>query len=340
MSVHDDLRRITFSEGKLSHKAGPGGKQLTYVDTRHLQDALDTYAPGWTAYFDVWPSVDLVHHWEGTDDKGNTITNRVQAPGFFAVYAPPQVSCRCTLLVDGVQRQDVGQGADWFDASNQSFRKACCAHGLGRYLWIPGSSIPTRPEKEEPSLEDEAKHPSLRPAAKQAQAESEPNFYQEEPPPEDELPPLPPKVESEAIADLEELRKSFEVAMNDLQDAALLNWLDALRKLDKNSTDKDTGEWKPMSEAQYGFLTGKIDNDKNFLELDLKHDMLLYCLLSRVVDRTHRPGWRVAGSEYKGKTYEGLLWAMTDGSQSEYREMLDAAASVLVDVRDGFEVPF
>jgi hypothetical protein len=104
MSIHEQLRAYRFQPNDLDWKivTDKGAKALVapYADPRLYQDVLDALAPGWESEFLPWGSESVI----------------------------------CRLTVDGVIRSEVGVGGE-HDASNQAFRKACCAHGLSRYLW-------------------------------------------------------------------------------------------------------------------------------------------------------------------------------------------------------------
>jgi hypothetical protein len=99
------LTSYRFPAALLSTKPGPKGRTLTFVDVRHIAGVLDALAPGWT----------------------NTITLSHNGTEYAAI---------CDLTVEGIIRADVGSGETPPDASNQAFRRAAAAHGLGRYLWV------------------------------------------------------------------------------------------------------------------------------------------------------------------------------------------------------------
>jgi len=99
------LSSYRFAANQLSTKPGPKGKVLTYVDVRHIAAALDSLAEGWSS------DVTLSHNGQ-------------------------EYAAVCRLVISGIVRSDVGSGETPPDASNQAFRRAAAAHGLGRYLWV------------------------------------------------------------------------------------------------------------------------------------------------------------------------------------------------------------
>ncbi len=90
-------------------KDGTRALAAAYVDARHYQHRLDTLAPGWeTEYEFIKPDGSLV---------------------------------KCRLTINGVTREEVGESDP--DENNtatsavaQSFKRACAAFGLGRYLYF------------------------------------------------------------------------------------------------------------------------------------------------------------------------------------------------------------
>ncbi len=100
-----------FVEWKPQATTKDGTKALAaaYVDARHYQHRLDTLAPGWeTEYQFIKPDGSLV---------------------------------KCRLTINGVTREEVGESD--VDENNtatsavaQSFKRACAAFGLGRYLYF------------------------------------------------------------------------------------------------------------------------------------------------------------------------------------------------------------
>jgi hypothetical protein len=90
-------------------KDGKRALAAAFVDARHYQHRLDEVAPGWqTEYEFIKPDGSLV---------------------------------KCRLTVCGVTREDVGESDATEDntatsAIAQSFKRACAAFGLGRYLYF------------------------------------------------------------------------------------------------------------------------------------------------------------------------------------------------------------
>lgn len=90
-------------------KDGKRALAAAYVDARHYQHRLDTVAPGWeTAYEFIKPDGSLV---------------------------------KCRLTIKGVTREEVGESDPEENniatsAVAQSFKRACAAFGLGRYLYF------------------------------------------------------------------------------------------------------------------------------------------------------------------------------------------------------------
>ncbi len=100
-----------FVEWKPQATTKDGSKALAaaYVDARHYQHRLDALAPGWeTEYQFIKPDGSLV---------------------------------KCRLTLNGVTREEVGESDPGEDntatsAVAQSFKRACAAFGLGRYLYF------------------------------------------------------------------------------------------------------------------------------------------------------------------------------------------------------------
>ncbi len=100
-----------FVEWKPQVTTKDGSKALAaaYVDARHYQHRLDSLAPGWeTEYEFIKPDGSLV---------------------------------KCRLTLHGVTREEVGESDPGEDntatsAVAQSFKRACAAFGLGRYLYF------------------------------------------------------------------------------------------------------------------------------------------------------------------------------------------------------------
>jgi hypothetical protein len=90
-------------------KDGKRALAVAYIDARHYQQRLDQVAPGWqTAYDFIKPDGSLV---------------------------------KCRLTIGGVTREEVGESDANEDntatsAVAQSFKRACTAFGLGRYLYF------------------------------------------------------------------------------------------------------------------------------------------------------------------------------------------------------------
>ena len=113
MSLRDKLRR-PFPVDRLSHRPGPGGITLTYIDARDVMQRLDDTVgiDGWQTHFIETPSGRIICELKVLVDEGEWITKS-----------------------DGAG--DTGIEGEK-GAMSDAFKRAAVSYGIGRYLYRLG----------------------------------------------------------------------------------------------------------------------------------------------------------------------------------------------------------
>lgn len=121
----------------ISQREGHHGKLLDYIDRPVVWARLDEAARAdWLVEFQPLPL--------RTDAKDGE------------PYA-----MLCTLTINGVRREGVGQGADWKEAETDAFKRAAVHFGVGRQLYgTVGEHKPAPPRAAAPSRSTPSSKPS------------------------------------------------------------------------------------------------------------------------------------------------------------------------------------
>lgn len=124
----------------ISQREGHHGKMLDYIDRPVVWQRLDEAAQGeWTVEFQP-----LALRADAKDGEPYAML--------------------CTLAVNGVRREGVGQGADWKEAETDAFKRAAVHFGVGRQLYgTVGEHRPSpaaAPSRSKPSSKPSTSGPS------------------------------------------------------------------------------------------------------------------------------------------------------------------------------------